>query len=105
MIDGWGVVANSLWISGLAVLLAVWSYASYKASRSEQKIRTLLDKLDYALVLDAGLLLFLMGMATTEERWWARGLWIVIGAGVVVEAVWRIVQHKRAADSGGSDGA
>ena len=36
------------------------------------------------------------------NRWWARVLWIVIGAGVIAEGVWRIVQHKRSSDTGTS---
>lgn len=100
MIDVWGVVSNALWILGLAVLLAVWSYASYVASRVRLKTRKILDRLGYALAIDVGLLLFLAGMAATEARWWARALWIVLGAGVIVEAVWRIVQHKRGRGSG-----
>lgn len=102
MIDVWGVIFNALWILGLAVLLAVWSYASYEARRIRRKTRTVLEGLGYALALDAGLLLFLAGMAATEDRWWARVLWIVIGAGVIAEGVWRIVQHKRSSDTGTS---
>ena len=48
-------------------------------------------------------MLFLVGMATTETRWWARGLWLLIGVGVIVEAVFRVVQHKRATSSDGVD--
>lgn len=103
MIDVWGVFSNSLWIFGLAVLLAVWSYASYEAGRTKQKVRVILERLGYALALDAGLLLFLLGMVTTEDRWWARALWIVISLGVVAEAAWRIVEHRRAAEYTGSD--
>jgi hypothetical protein len=100
MIDVWGVFSNFLWILGLAVLLAVWSYASYEAGRSKQKVRKKLNELGYALVLDAGMLLFLAGMVTTEDRWWARGLWIVLGLGVIAEGVWRIVQHRKVAQAG-----
>jgi len=102
MIDVWGVFFNSLWILGLAVLLAVWSYASYEASRTKQKMRAVLDQLGYALVLDAGLLLFLLGMVTTEDRWWAQALWSVISLGVVAEAVWRVVEHRGAVKQRGS---
>lgn len=97
MIDVWGVFSNSLWILGLAVLLAVWSYASYEASRRKQKIRHVIHELGYALALNAGMVLFLAGMATTEERWWARGLWIIIGLGVIAESVWLVIQHRKAA--------
>ncbi|MGC9397102.1 MAG: hypothetical protein ACP5J4_19840 [Anaerolineae bacterium] len=97
MIDVWGVFSNSLWILGLAVLLAVWSYASYEASRRKQKVRHVIHELGYALALNAGMVLFLAGMATTEDRVWARILWIVIGLGVIAESVWRIVQHRKGA--------
>jgi len=102
MIDVWGVFSNFLWILGLAVLLAVWSYASYAAGRSKQKVRQKLNELGYALALDAGMVLFLAGMTMTEDRGWARGLWIVIGVGVIAEGVWRIVQHRRSARAGAS---
>jgi hypothetical membrane protein len=101
MIDVWGVISNALWILGLSVLLAVWSYASYEASRAGQKVRAKLDELGYALVIDAGLLLFLVGMATTEDRWWARALWIVMALAVTAEGAQRIAKHKRSTDSGG----
>jgi hypothetical protein len=97
MIDVWGVFSNSLWVLGLAVLLAVWSYASYEAGRRKQKVRHIIHELGYALALNAGMVLFLAGMATTEDRWWARGLWIVIGLGVIAESVWRIVQDRKVA--------
>jgi hypothetical protein len=97
MIDVFGVFSNSLWILGLAVLLAVWSNASYEASRRKQKVRHVIHELGYALPLNAGMVLFLAGMATTEDRWWARGLWIVIGLAVIAESVWRIIQHRKGA--------
>ncbi|HQE91778.1 MAG TPA: hypothetical protein PLH19_03275 [Anaerolineae bacterium] len=100
MIDVWGVFSNFLWILGLAVLLAVWSYASYEAGRSKQKVRHKLNEMGYALALDAGMVLFLAGMVATEDRWWARGLWIVLGLGVLVEGIGRIVQHRKAAQAG-----
>lgn len=95
MIDIWGVLANFLWILGLAVLLAVWSYASYKAGLVRQKVRAKLATVKYTLALDAGLLLFLVGMALTEDRGWARILWIVLAVAVTAEGVWRIILYRR----------
>ncbi len=97
MIDVWGVLFNVLWILGLSTLLAVWSIASYEASRTHRKTRQVLDTLNYALAVDVGLLLFLLGMVTTEDRWWARLLWIVMALAVTAEGAWRIVKHKRSA--------
>ncbi len=99
MIDVWGVFSNALWILGLAVLLAVWSYASYEAGLSKQKVHHKLNELGYALALDGGMLLFLAGMITTEDRGWARALWIGLAVGVVIEGVRRILQHRQAAAS------
>lgn len=95
MIDVWGVIANGLWVLGLSTILAVWSVASYEASRTRRKTRQVLDTFNYALAVDAGLLLFLIGMVTTEDRWWARLLWVALGAVVIAEAVWRIVRRRR----------
>ncbi len=99
MIDAWGVFSNALWILGLAVILAVWSYASYEAGRSKQRVRHKLDELGYALALNAGMLLFLAGMVATEDRGWARVLWSILGLGLIAESVWRIIQHRKAAPS------
>ena len=98
MIDLWGVVSNFLWILGLAVLLATWSYAHYEARMSHQKVGEKLDELTYALSLDGGLLLFCAGLAATEHRWWARMIWIGMGIAILVEGGMRIAAHRRAPD-------
>jgi hypothetical protein len=98
MIDLWGVFSNFLWILGLAVLLATWSYAHYEARLSHKKVGEKLDELTYALSLDGGLLLFCAGLAATEHRWWARLIWIGMGVAILVEGGWRIVAHRRASD-------
>ena len=97
MIDVWGVLFNFLWILGLSVLLATWSYAYYeriggwncptaRAQHEGHKTRHILERFGYALALDAGLLLFCAGLAATEDRWWARLLWIGLGLGWVIDA-------------------
>lgn len=98
MIDLWGVFSNFLWILGLAVLLATWSYAHYEARMSDKKVGEKLDELTYALSLDGGLLLFCAGLAATEHRGWARLIWIGMGSAILVEGGMRIVTHRRAPD-------
>lgn len=94
MID---VIFNALWIVGLALVFATWSYARFTAHRDHVKTRTKLNELTYALVLDLGLLLFVGGMAATESRWWGRALWVFIGLIVIVEAALRT--HKARSDA------
>ncbi len=72
MAEVWLVVKNGLWILGLSILLAVWSYARYTAYEARVKTRDKLNEPKYALAVDLGLLLFVAGMAATETRWWAR---------------------------------
>ncbi len=96
VIDVWDVVRNGLWILGLSVLLATWSWARYAAYQAHVRTRHKLNELKYALALDAGLLLFVGGMAATEGRWWARLLWIALGVVVIVHAVASVQQSKSA---------
>jgi hypothetical protein len=87
VIDVWSVVRNGLWVVGLSVLLAAWSWARYAAQKAGVKTRDKLAEPWYALALDFGLSLFLAGMAATEERWWARLMWIAIGVTVIIHGV------------------
>jgi len=97
MIDVWGVFFNFLWILGLSVLLATWSYAYYeriggwncptaRAQHEGHKTRHILERFGYALALDAGLLLFCAGLAATSRRTWERVVWGVLAAAWVVQA-------------------
>lgn len=95
-IDLLGVFFNSLWILGLAVLLATGSYAYYEAGKTKGKIRAKFQKFGYALALDAGMALFIAGMATMEDRWWGRVLWIALGVVVLLDAGQRLWARRRA---------
>jgi hypothetical protein len=96
MIDVWGVLSNGLWVVGLAGLLAVWSWARYAAHEAGVRPQEILRRRGYVIALDAGLLLFVAGMASTEDRWWARILWAAIGVWVVVHAVVRFTRSDDA---------
>ena len=94
MIELVDIVVNSLWILGLSVILAVWSYARYTAQIAGVRIRDKFQVLKYALVLNFGLLLFLTGMAFTEKRLIVRIIWIILGIAVLVESGMRIKQKQ-----------
>ncbi|MCD4738871.1 MAG: hypothetical protein K8R89_06390 [Anaerolineae bacterium] len=90
MIDWYGVCANSLWIGGLSVLLAVWSMAYYESQRTGQRIRAVWDSLGYRWAITVGLLLFCGGLAATDKRLWAQLLWGLLGMAFIVEQlVWQ----------------
>lgn len=96
MIDIWGVIANSLWILGLAILLAVLSWARWIAQTKQSRIRIVLKRPSIQIALDVGLFLFCAGLAATGRTWWERVLWGLLAAAWVVQA-WlaRANAHKQ----------
>ncbi len=89
MIDIAGVLANLLWILGLATLLAAWSFSYYEAQRTQQRVRDVFQRPGYAWALTVGLTLFCAGMAATEDRLWAQILWGLLMLAFPGEAFWR----------------
>lgn len=98
MIDVWGVIANSLWILGLAVLLAVLSWTHWVASTEGNRIRDALKRPRIQQALDLGLFLFCAGLAATGRTWWERILWGLLAAVWIFQA-WLAERKKRYADN------
>jgi hypothetical protein len=94
MVNFKDVIFNTLWIVGLAIILAIWSYARYTAYMSGERVKDKFDKLAYILVRNCGLLLFLIGMALTEHRLFAKILWFLLFAGVLVVSGIQIQQKR-----------
>lgn len=88
MIDIISLVANALWLLGLAVLLAVLSWARWKAQSGQVRFRQVLARPLVQLGLDLGLLLFCVGLAATAHAWWERILWGLLGIAWAVHAWW-----------------
>ncbi len=88
------VVRNGLWILGLAIVLATWSYARFAAYEAHIKTNEKLNELKYVVVINVGLVLFVSGMVATEDRLLARLLWLGLGAIVVVHTVLRVMASR-----------
>jgi hypothetical protein len=86
VIDVWGVIANSLWILGLAVLLAVLSWAHWAASTEGKRLHAVLGQHRTQQGLDLGLFLFCAGLAATGRAWWERVLWGLLAVAWVFQA-------------------
>jgi hypothetical protein len=102
VIDIWGVIANSLWILGLAVLLAVLSWVHWVASTEKNRLRVVLQRAPIQIALEVGLFLFCAGLATTERTWWERTLWGLLAAAWMFQA-WATGWKKRYADKNDND--
>jgi hypothetical protein len=86
VIDIWRVIANSLWILGLTVLLAVLSWARWIAQAEGNRLRAVLKKPRTRQVLNLGLFLFCVGLAATVRTWWEHVLWGLLAAAWGVQA-------------------
>ena len=85
----WRLVGfSALWILGLSIVLAAFSFADYRASQAETKTRTLdvLKSSGYRAAINAGLLLFCLGLLGSARAWWEGLLWLGLAAGFGYQA-------------------
>src|SRR4051794_3214147 len=88
MIDWAQVIENSIWLGGLAVMLAAFSLASYTADGSfphpGARLTTTWAKLSKSAWLLVGGVLFCLGMGLTAGSWLETSLWMVLGLTSIV---------------------
>jgi hypothetical protein len=86
MIDWRGVGFATLWIVGLAVLLAAVSLADYEAHQRQARLRTVLGGGGYPLALNAALTLFCLGMLGSGRAGWEKALWLGLALAFAYQA-------------------
>lgn len=81
MIDWYGVFRNALWILGLAVAFAAFSYTDWWRGRQQPKwsLRQALGAPNFQAPFSLGMLLFSAGLALSSDRWWEIAAWAVLG--------------------------
>jgi hypothetical protein len=95
MFDVWQIAAHALWIFGLAVLLAAWSFGYYEGQQSGEPVLSLFGKPNYDLALTIGLLFFFAGLTGADGRVWAKVIWGALGAGAVAFLIFRRYTLKK----------
>ena len=85
------VVTNGLWIVGLAVLLAAFSYHYDVARRAERPLKEQLQQNSFARFAWIGVTLLGAGLAATSHELWEGAIWIVFALYAVYNTVrvWR----------------
>ncbi len=85
------VVAHGLWIVGVAVALAAFSYYHWLAGERQMPLRQLSRQAwGWQVSIAGGVLLVASGLLLMEgTRWWERGLWLFAWAGAAFE-LWRL---------------
>jgi len=86
MIEVWGILSNSLWLLGLAVLLAGLSWAGWVGQTARLRLRAVLGQPPIQRTLNLGLALFCAGLAASSRTWWERVLWGLLAAAWVIWA-------------------
>ena len=77
----WRLVAfSALWLTGLAVLLAVVSFADYLAAQQHLRTRAVLVWPGSQAATYMGFLLFCLGLLGLAHPWWQQLLWGLLAA-------------------------
>ncbi len=80
MIDWWLVFTSALWILGLAIVLAAFSYYDWLARETGRRRREVFWQSAWPAWLDAGLILVCAGLGLGAHPWWERLLWLALAA-------------------------
>lgn len=81
MIDWRMVASNGLWILGLSVLLAAFSYHDWLAGTSGRRRRDLFKEPSFLLPCTSGLFLTCVGWGLGQAvRRWEKAVWFVLAA-------------------------
>ena len=95
-----GLVGNTLWICGLAVLLATLSMLHYQVRAVGERFRDRLGDLEPQRAIAVGQILFCGGLLLVSDTWWEKGIWAAVG---ILGIVWLVRLWGRFdADVGGS---
>jgi hypothetical protein len=79
MIDWYFVFSNSLWIFGLSVVLAAFSYHHWLAGERGRRLRQQFREPGWILPFAAGMFLTSVGLGMLESaRWWERIIWLAL---------------------------
>jgi hypothetical protein len=107
MIDWYGVLRNTLWIVGLAVALAAFSYAEWwrHLQAPKQSLRQALSGAGFQAASGLGMVLFCAGLALGSDRWWQIAAWGVLGLLFAWQSVSAWQTLRRAARSAQNTGA
>jgi hypothetical protein len=94
MIDVWTVFTNLVWISGLALALAAFSYADWRVSLGATSIRHSMRNTAQNPAFISGIALTCLGAGLSVWPVWQRVVWFVLAACLAIAAAWLHIQHK-----------
>ena len=78
MIDGYNLIANSIWVAALALALSAVSIARWEAVTKGQKLRDVLSTNRWLVTLYTAGITFCGGMAALADALWERVVWLLL---------------------------
>lgn len=88
LIDWVSVGFSALWILGLGLVTAAFSFAYYLASQQKQRFRQALEMPACRIIIGLGLVFFCLGWAGGVSPVWERLLWAVLALIFAVQ-IWQ----------------
>lgn len=85
----------SLWILGLAVILATLSFADYHANRGSKRRREVLGEPGYRAAVNTGLTLFCLGLLGSSRTMWETVLWGLLAAAFLSYTIAAFISRGR----------
>jgi len=97
VIDWPQVLANAVWISGAALALATFSYASWLASSRDDRLRDTLRQAALQSLLRIAAMLFCLGLGLTANSLLETALWLALAAFSAASSIafWRTLRTTR----------
>ena len=96
MIDWVNVALNALWIFGLSVILAAFSYHQWLAAETSRRLRDVLSQRSWTVPFSAGMALTCVGFGYgLSGRWWERVVWTALSLVFAYEFVTSLRQGQR----------
>ena len=81
MIDWYLVFTSSLWIFGLSIVLAAFSYHHWLAGETRRRLREQFREPSWIMSFSAGMVLVGLGFGLAESaQWWERTIWLALAA-------------------------
>ena len=96
MIDWWFVGVNALWILGLSIILAAFSYHNWLRRETGQRWKEAFARPWWRIPFSLGMLLFCLGLGLGRGiAWWERALWGVLAVSFAWQLSEAALQARR----------
>ena len=97
MIDWPHVLSSAVWIGGAAVALATLSYASWFASLRGERLRAVLQRPAYQLLLWAAACLICAGLGLSAATGLETAIWLILAviSAAAFISLWRKTRRNR----------